>query len=63
MIGWVMVCETLPHEQRYLAGILSGFFWSFGFVVLAAGAYYIPSWRTLQLVMSVPMILYSLYYW
>lgn len=46
-----------------LAGILTDYFFGFGYMLLAGVAYFIRSWRNLQLAISAPGFLFIFYIW
>ncbi|XP_051867173.1 solute carrier family 22 member 2-like [Pristis pectinata] len=65
--GWlsaqILMTELVVSEHRRRAGILNQMCFSFGIMVLPAVAYFIPAWRNLQLIITVPNILFLTYYW
>ncbi|KAM4866109.1 solute carrier family 22 member 1-like [Thomomys bottae] len=63
MAGYTLITEFVGSGYRRLVGILYQMAFTAGLVVLTGVAYAIPHWRWLQLAMSLPTFLFSLYYW
>nr|XP_057913868.1 solute carrier family 22 member 3 isoform X2 [Doryrhamphus excisus] len=57
------VFEFFGSNNRKLVSMVCQTFFSMGMVMLPGLAYLVSSWRTLQLVMSVPSFLFISYYW
>ncbi|NXY62916.1 S226A protein, partial [Callaeas wilsoni] len=55
--------EWLPTQVRALVGTLMGYSYTTGQFLLAGIAYAIPDWRKLQLVVSLPYLVFFLYSW
>lgn len=55
--------EWTGSKQRMLAGIITDYFFGFGYILLAGVAYLIRDWRKLQLAISVPGFLFIFYIW
>lgn len=55
--------EWTGPKQRMLAGIITDYFFGFGYIMLAGVAYLIRDWRKLQLAISVPGFLFIFYIW
>ncbi|XP_068564612.1 solute carrier family 22 member 2-like [Cebidichthys violaceus] len=63
MSAYVLLTEIVGVEYRRMVGILYQMFFSVGVLLLPLLAYFITDWRWLQLVISVPNILFLSYYW
>ncbi|XP_037080412.1 solute carrier family 22 member 3-like isoform X2 [Pollicipes pollicipes] len=61
--GFVMSMELIGDKWRSLLGITYCLPLSFGFITLGGMAYLIRDWRTLQLVTSLPGLLFVSFYW
>jgi len=46
-----------------LAGVITDYFFGFGYILLAGVAYLIRDWRKLQLAISAPGFLFVFYIW
>lgn len=55
--------EWTGSKQRMLAGIITDYFFGFGYILLAGVAYLIRDWRKLQLAISAPSFLFIVYIW
>lgn len=55
--------EWTGAKQRMLAGIITDYFFGFGYILLAGVAYFIRDWRKLQLAISAPGFLFIFYIW
>ncbi|XP_010634299.1 solute carrier family 22 member 20 [Fukomys damarensis] len=58
-----LVVEWMPTQGRTIAGILLGYSFTMGQLVLAGVAYLIRPWRWLQLAVSAPFLIFFLYSW
>ncbi|XP_044233179.1 organic cation transporter protein [Thunnus albacares] len=63
MNAFVLGTEWTGSKQRMLAGIITDYFFGFGYIMLAGVAYLIRDWRKLQLAISVPGFLFIFYIW
>lgn len=53
----------MPTRGRTVAGVLLGFSFTLGQLILAGVAYLVRPWRWLQFAVSVPFLIFSLYSW
>ncbi|XP_039100616.1 solute carrier family 22 member 20-like [Hyaena hyaena] len=58
-----LVVEWMPTQGRTVAGVLLGFSFTLGQLILAGVAYVIRPWRWLQFAVSVPFLIFFLYSW
>ncbi|KAF6730352.1 Solute carrier family 22 member 6 [Oryzias melastigma] len=63
MNAFVLGTEWTGLKQRMLAGIITDYFFGFGYILLAGLAYLIRDWRKLQLAISAPGFLFIIYIW
>ncbi|XP_041831789.1 organic cation transporter protein [Melanotaenia boesemani] len=63
MNAFVLGTEWTGLKQRMLAGIITDYFFGFGYILLAGVAYLIRDWRKLQLAISAPGFLFIIYIW
>uniref|UniRef100_A0A8D3B4E1 Si:dkey-119m7.4 n=1 Tax=Scophthalmus maximus TaxID=52904 RepID=A0A8D3B4E1_SCOMX len=63
MNAFVLGTEWTGPKQRMLAGIITDYFFGFGYILLAGVAYLIRDWRKLQLAISIPGFLFIFYIW
>uniref|UniRef100_A0A8C6UQZ9 Solute carrier family 22 member 3 n=1 Tax=Neogobius melanostomus TaxID=47308 RepID=A0A8C6UQZ9_9GOBI len=61
--GYVLITEIVGVEFRRTVGVVYQMFFSVGILILPLLAYYITDWRWLQVVITVPYILFLSYYW
>uniref|UniRef100_UPI0037E9AAA3 solute carrier family 22 member 2-like n=1 Tax=Semicossyphus pulcher TaxID=241346 RepID=UPI0037E9AAA3 len=61
--GYVLITEIVGVEYRRTVGVLYQMFFSVGILILPLLAYFITDWRWLQVVITVPYILFLSYYW
>lgn len=55
--------EWTGSKERMLAGIITDYFFGFGYILLAGIAFLIRDWRKLQLAISAPGFLFIFYIW
>ncbi|XP_056150194.1 organic cation transporter protein [Lampris incognitus] len=63
MNAFVLGTEWTGSKQRMLAGVITDYFFGFGYILLAGVAYLIRDWRKLQLAISAPSFLFVFYIW
>ncbi|XP_046325540.2 organic cation transporter protein-like isoform X2 [Haliotis rufescens] len=61
--GFVVGVELVGPLKRVLTGIVCEFFWTCGSFITATLAYFVRDWQHLQLIVSVPTVLFLVYYW
>ena len=55
--------EFVGPSKRRIAGVVGGFHWMAGNVILAGLGYAIRDWSTLQLTCALPGIVFQLWWW
>ncbi|XP_018785575.1 PREDICTED: organic cation transporter-like protein isoform X2 [Bactrocera latifrons] len=63
LVAYVIAMEMVGPKKRLYAGIFLMMFFSVGFMLTAVFAYFINEWRTLQIAISLPGLLFLGYYW
>ncbi|KAK3878474.1 hypothetical protein Pcinc_016892 [Petrolisthes cinctipes] len=63
LVAYVMALELVGKRRRVLVGVLSQAFYTLGYFTAALLAYFITSWRWLQVAMTLPGIFFIPYYW
>ncbi|XP_056106977.1 organic cation transporter protein [Rhinichthys klamathensis goyatoka] len=63
MNAFVLGTEWTGPKKRMLAGVITDYFFGFGYILLAGVAYLIRDWRKLQLAISAPGFLFVFYIW
>ncbi|KAM6954384.1 organic cation transporter protein [Aplochiton taeniatus] len=63
MNAFVLGTEWTGPKHRMLAGVITDYFFGFGYIILAGLAYLIRDWRKLQLAISAPGFLFIFYIW
>lgn len=63
LVAYVIALEMVGPNQRLFAGVVSMMFFSFGYMLTAAFAYFITDWRWLQIWLTIPGVLFMGYYW
>jgi len=55
--------EMVGPSKRLYAGVVCQFFFTTGYILTAAFAYFIKDWRILQAALSAPGVLFLCYWW
>ncbi|XP_059368242.1 solute carrier family 22 member 2-like isoform X1 [Carassius carassius] len=63
MVGYVLITELVGVEYRRMVGVAYQLFFSLGILILPLLSYFIPNWRWLQVVFTIPYICFLTYYW
>ncbi|XP_019865363.1 organic cation transporter protein isoform X2 [Aethina tumida] len=62
LVAYVIALEMVGPSMRTLAGTVIHMFFSFGYMLTAALAFYIPEWRSLQLALTLPGLIFICYW-
>lgn len=63
LVSFTLSTELVGPKYRVIAGFVIQTFYSVGFMVLAGMAYFIRSWRYLEIAITVPALLFFAYWW
>lgn len=63
LVAYVIGLEMVGPKYRSFAGTLIMMFFSFGFVMTTGFAYFIRDWRQLQVALTLPGLIFMLYWW
>ncbi|KAH8247009.1 hypothetical protein KR032_006818 [Drosophila birchii] len=63
LVAYVIALEMVGPAKRLYAGIFVMMFFSVGFMLTAAFAYFVHDWRWLQIALTLPGIIFLCYYW
>uniref|UniRef100_A0A0N4Z336 MFS domain-containing protein n=1 Tax=Parastrongyloides trichosuri TaxID=131310 RepID=A0A0N4Z336_PARTI len=57
---WILVMESVSFNNHTLVGLMFNIAWSIGYCFVPFIAYFYPSWNTLSIILSAPLILISI---
>lgn len=64
LVAFCLAMEMVGPKYRVIAGTLCQYYYSFGYLVMAAVAYLLNfNWHYLQIVLSIPSVLFLSYWW
>ncbi|GAB1868195.1 Organic cation transporter protein [Camponotus japonicus] len=63
LVAYVIALEMVGPKKRLIAGVGVQLFFTIGYLLTAAFAYYITNWRMLQVALTIPSIVFLLYWW
>ncbi|CAD7084046.1 unnamed protein product [Hermetia illucens] len=63
LIAYVIGMEMVVPSYRLITGVVSLLFFSVGYVLTTAFAYYFTNWRHLQIALTLPGVLFMTYHW
>ncbi|RUS86167.1 hypothetical protein EGW08_006061 [Elysia chlorotica] len=63
LVAYTLATEMVGPRYRVIAGFVSQSFYSIGFMTLAGMAYFIREWRYLEIAITLPTVLFGLYWW
>ncbi|XP_050500241.1 organic cation transporter protein-like [Diabrotica virgifera virgifera] len=63
LVAYVIGLEMVGPSKRPIAGTVCQMFFSLGYMLTAAFAYYIDNWRWLQFALTIPGVLFLGYWW
>ena len=64
LVSYVLAMEMVGPQYRVVAGTLCQYYYTVGFFLMSGVAYFLTdNWRTLQIVLSAPAIIFIPYFW
>ncbi|XP_034186659.1 organic cation transporter [Osmia lignaria lignaria] len=63
LVAYVIALEMVGPKKRLVAGVGCQLFFTTGYILTAAFAYFITDWRMLQVAITIPSIAFLLYWW
>ncbi|XP_076278344.1 organic cation transporter [Lasioglossum baleicum] len=63
LVAYVIALEMVGPRKRLVAGVGCQLFFTTGYILLDGFAYVIRDWRMLQIAITVPSIVFLLYWW
>ncbi|OWF50931.1 organic cation transporter protein-like [Mizuhopecten yessoensis] len=61
LVAFTMCTELVAPQYRVMAGFMIQGFYSIGYMALSLMSYYIRHWRYIELVITLPVVLFSVY--
>lgn len=61
--SFVMSVELVGKSKRAFCGMLVSVFYAIGEIILGVIAYFVRDWNLLQFIISVPPVIFLVYYW
>ncbi|XP_021939486.1 solute carrier family 22 member 6-A-like isoform X3 [Zootermopsis nevadensis] len=58
---YTLMVELFPQKFRTAVGVVLELYWAVGLIYLAGASYYVPGWRSLELILSIPTAVTLLY--
>ncbi|KAF5279391.1 hypothetical protein FQA39_LY05501 [Lamprigera yunnana] len=63
LVAYVIAMEMVGPKDRVIAGVVCQMFFSVGYMLVAAFAYFLTDWRSLQVALTLPGALFFCYWW
>lgn len=63
LVSYVLAMEMVGPSRRLFAGVAVMMFFSFGYILTAAFAYYFTDWREFQIAITLPGLVFMCYHW
>lgn len=63
LVSYVIAMEMVGPSSRLFTGVAVQMFFTTGYILVAAFAYYLPNWRHLQVGLTLPGVIFFCYYW
>ncbi|CAL7952036.1 unnamed protein product [Xylocopa violacea] len=63
LVAYVIALEMVGPRKRLVAGVGCQLFFTTGYILTAAFAYFITDWRMLQVAITIPSVAFLLYWW
>lgn len=63
LVAYVLAMEMVGPSARLFAGVCVMMFFTTGYIVTAAFAYFFPLWREFQIAITLPGLVFMCYYW
>ncbi|XP_057657694.1 organic cation transporter protein [Diorhabda carinulata] len=63
LVAYVIGLEMVGPSKRPIAGTVVQMFFSLGYMLTAAFAYYIDNWRWMQFALTIPGVAFFVYWW